>query len=164
MAEYQKVLVGIDGSPQSAMALKKGIAAAKRNHAQLYLLSVVNEPSSKQKPSYGFIDQAAYEKTGSAISKLLEHQKQQALAAGVSRVETKVIDGNAKLELSTGFVSAEGIDLVVLGASGLNMVGRLIVGSTTAYVVRQAPCDVMIVRTDEDNHQLKIDKSSYPTM
>ena len=98
------------------------------------------------------------------MAKLLAKKKDEAVAAGVSAVTTKVFSGNAKVELSTGFVTREGIDLVVVGASGLNVVGRMIVGSTTAYVVREAPCDVMVVRTDEDNKPLAIEKASYPKM
>lgn len=164
MSAYQKVLVGIDGSKQSEMALKKGIATAKRNHARLYLLSIVNGPAKEQKSSFGFIDQSGYKKVGQDISRLVAAKKEEALAAGVTEVQAEVINGNAKVELSTGYVAREGIDLVILGASGLNMVGRVIVGSTTAYVAREAPCDVMVVRTDEDNQPLKIEKASYPKM
>lgn len=164
MTAYQKVLVGIDGSKQSAMALKKAIATARRNQAHLYLLSIVNGPASDRQSSFGFLDQSAYQQNTKAMAKLLAKKKDEAVAAGVSAVTTKVLSGNAKVELSTGFVTREGIDLVVVGASGLNVVGRMIVGSTTAYVVREAPCDVMVVRTDEDNKPLAIEKASYPKM
>ncbi|MCI1926405.1 MAG: universal stress protein [[Lactobacillus] timonensis] len=164
MTAYRKVLVGIDGSKQSTMALKKAIATAKRNQAQLYLLSIVNGPANDRQSSFGFLDQSAYQQTTETMEKLLAKKKEEAVAAGVPKVQTRVLSGNAKVELSTGFVAQEEIDLVVIGASGLNVVGRMIVGSTTAYVVREAPCDVMVVRTDEDNKPLAIEKASYPKM
>ena len=43
------------------------------------------------------------------------------------------------------------IDLIMLGATGLNAVERLFIGSVSEYVIRNANCDVLIVRTDLDN-------------
>ena len=53
------------------------------------------------------------------------------------------------------------VDLIIIGATGLNAIGRMLVGSTTAYVVREAPCDVMVVKTDQDNMPYHVDESSY---
>ena len=39
----------------------------------------------------------------------------------------------------------------MLGATGLNAVERLFIGSVSEYVIRHAICDVLIVRTDLDN-------------
>ncbi|WP_143464497.1 universal stress protein, partial [Lactobacillus taiwanensis] len=38
------------------------------------------------------------------------------------------------------------IDLIILGATGLNAVERLLIGSITEYVTRTAACDVLVVR------------------
>ncbi len=43
------------------------------------------------------------------------------------------------------------IDLIMIGATGLNGVERLLIGSVTEYVTRNAPCDVLVVRTDLNN-------------
>jgi nucleotide-binding universal stress UspA family protein len=37
-------------------------------------------------------------------------------------------------------------DLIVMGATGLGALSLIFVGSTTAYVVNQAPCNVMVVK------------------
>jgi nucleotide-binding universal stress UspA family protein len=41
---------------------------------------------------------------------------------------------------------SESADLIVVGSTGSGYVTRAIVGSTAENVVRQAPCDVLIVR------------------
>ena len=45
------------------------------------------------------------------------------------------------------------------GTSGLNAVERFIVGSVSESIVRHAPCDVLVVRTEEVtsrlNHKLQ---------
>ena len=49
----------------------------------------------------------------------------------------------------------------MIGATGLNAVERLLIGSVTEYVTRTAVCDVLVVRTDLDNkHALNKKKSS----
>ncbi|AKU59378.1 nucleotide-binding protein [Lacticaseibacillus paracasei] len=39
----------------------------------------------------------------------------------------------------------------MIGATGLNAVERLLIGSVTEYVTRNALCDVLVVRTDLAN-------------
>ncbi|MBO8441671.1 MAG: universal stress protein, partial [Firmicutes bacterium] len=43
------------------------------------------------------------------------------------------------------------IDLIMIGATGLNAVERILIGSVTEYVTRTAQCDVLVVRTDLEN-------------
>lgn len=161
---YQKILVGIDGSKQSDMAFNKGVDIALRNHAQLYLLSVINgERYPSTGPSgYGFVDHSIYESAVEEMKKRLGTYRTKAEKAGIKNVNTDVVIGNAKLELAEHYPSENDIDLIVIGATGLNVVGRLIVGSTAAYTIRQAPCDVTVVKTDMENKKLKIKENSYP--
>lgn len=160
---YQKILVGIDGSIQSDMAFQKALEVAKTNHAKLYLLSVVNgEKYPTGTGGYSFISHDIYDQAVGTMEKKLTDYKQKAVDAGIENVETAVKVGNAKVELAERYPKANEIDLIVIGVTGLNVVGRLIVGSTAAYTIREAPCDVTVVKTNLDNQKLKIKESSYP--
>ncbi|MCT7727704.1 MAG: universal stress protein, partial [Lactobacillus iners] len=46
-------------------------------------------------------------------------------------------------------------DLVVMGATGMNAVERMLMGSVTEYVNRNALADVLIVKTDLNNEKIK---------
>ncbi|MCH3923139.1 universal stress protein [Limosilactobacillus sp.] len=161
---YQKILVGIDGSKQSDMAFNKAVELALQNHAQLFLLSVINgERYPTTGPSgYGFVDHSIYESAVEEMKKRLGAYRTKAENAGIKNVTTEVSIGNAKLELAEHYPSEHGIDLIVIGATGLNVVGRLIVGSTASYTIREAPCDVTVVKTDMKNKKLDIKENSYP--
>ena len=50
------------------------------------------------------------------------------------------------------------IDLIMLGATGLNAVERLFIGSVSESVIRNAS-DVLVVRTDLDNKLPKMKKN-----
>lgn len=163
---YQKILVGIDGSKQAEMAFEKAIEAAKINKAQLYLLSVIN---GERYPStgpggYGFVSHSIYNEAVQTMQKKLADYKQQALDAGIKDVTTAVKIGNAKVELAERYPKENQIDLIMIGVTGLNVVGRILVGSTAAYAIREAPCDVTIVKTNLENHKLDIKESTYPEM
>ncbi|MCT3614679.1 universal stress protein, partial [Lactobacillus acidophilus] len=41
------------------------------------------------------------------------------------------------------------IVLIVVGATGLNAVERLLIGSVTEYVTRTSKCDVLVCRAEE---------------
>lgn len=161
---YQNILVGIDGSKQSEMAFDKAVELAKVNKAKLHLVSVVNGERYPDTDTvgYGFVDQSIYKSATNRMKETLDHYKRSAEADGVKEVTTTVKVGNAKAALAEEFPKENNIDLIVIGATGLNMVGRLIVGSTASYVVRVAPCDVTVVKTDNANHKLHIKSASYP--
>lgn len=161
---YQKILVGIDGSKQSDMAFGKAVEIALRNNAQLFLLSVINgERYPSTGPNgYGFVDHSIYESAVTEMKKRLGEYQEKAKKAGVKDVSIDVEIGNAKLELAEHYPNTHDIDLIVIGATGLNVVGRIIVGSTAAYTIREAPCDVTVVKTDLKNKKFKIKKDSYP--
>ncbi len=160
---YQKILVGIDGSKQADMAFDKAVETAKLNKAQLYLLSVINgEKIPSGGPNgYSLVDRSIYQPAIDTMEKRLNEYKKKAQAAGITNVVTEVKVGNAKLELAENYPKNNGIDLIVIGATGLNMIGRLIVGSTAAYTIREAPCDVTVVKTDKDNKKVDLKKNSY---
>lgn len=161
---YRKILVGIDGSKQSDMAFQKALEVAKLNNAKLYLLSVINgERYPTTGPSgYGFVSHSIYDSAVETMQQRLADYQKQAHDFGVTDVETTVEIGNAKVELAERFPKEKQIDLIVIGATGLNVVGRLIVGSTATYTIREAPCDVTVVKTDQQNKKLDIKESSYP--
>ena len=43
-----------------------------------------------------------------------------------------------------------GIDLIMVGQSGLNAVERFITGSVASYIIREAKCDVLVVSPSEE--------------
>lgn len=161
MSDYQHILVGIDGSKQSKMAFKKAIEVAKRNHASLQLLSVINGEHYPDAVGYGIMDHDVYEKAKGKMDELLSELVKQAQDSGLTDVKSEVMVGNVKLALTEQWPKNHDVDLIIIGATGLNAIGRMLVGSTTAYVVREAPCDVMVVKTDQDNKPYKVDESSY---
>ena len=54
-----------------------------------------------------------------------------------------------KLNFQKNLPKKHNVDLIVCGATGLNVVERFLIGSVSEAIVRHARCDVVIVRTDD---------------
>jgi nucleotide-binding universal stress UspA family protein len=82
----------------------------------------------------------------------------EAKKAGVKNISKVIEYGAPKVMIANQIPENNDIDLIMLGATGLNAVERLFIGSVSEYVIRNAACDVLIVRTDLDNKIPEEDK------
>ena len=63
-----------------------------------------------------------------------------------ARPEERVVKGRAHQEILK-VVADEGVDLVVMGVQGKGVVNRLVFGSTTHRVIREANCPVLTLHS-----------------
>ncbi|MFC6288604.1 universal stress protein [Levilactobacillus angrenensis] len=141
---YQHLLVPLDGSSNANEALKEAISLAKGWDAKLLLLHVTD---INQFGGYG--RGLAYTEVIASMrenaTELMDQAKKQATAAGVT-VTTASLEGAPKQQITDVANDDEnGIDLIVIGKSGTNAFSRLVVGSTTTYVVQHAQPNVLVV-------------------
>ena len=57
--------------------------------------------------------------------------------------------GNPKTLLAHDIPKQTGADLMLLGATGLNAFERLLIGSSSEYILRHATIDLLIVREEQ---------------
>lgn len=145
--DYQRILIGIDGSQEAELAFRKAVDATKRNKGTLVIAHIVDTRSYQ---GFENFDGNLPEKTRKEIKRTLQEYKDVAENAGVESVQTILEYGSPKKNLARNIPKKENIDLIVLGATGLNAIERLFIGSVSEFVTRNAICDVLIVRTDLD--------------
>lgn len=148
LQEYKSVLVAVDGSNQAEKAFKKAVEVSKRNNATLVLAHVID---TRAYQSFSTFDGSIADNARVEAKNTLAEYKDYALKEGVEEVKIVLEYGSPKVMIAKQIPESENIDLIMLGATGLNAVERIFVGSVSEYVIRQAKCDVMIVRTDLDN-------------
>ncbi len=149
--EYHNILVPVDGSPEAELAFDKAKRIAQTNGAHLDLLTVLDTNQ--------FVGNYGGSLTGDAIYQIsedaqnyLENFKADAIEkSGLKDIDIHIRFGNPKVVIARDFPRDHHNDMIMIGATGLNAVERVLVGSVTEYVNRHAPCDVLIVRTDLDN-------------
>jgi len=136
-----KVLVATDGSEHSMKALKRAMELAEKEGAEITLLSVA------------YFSREDLDEIPLNVQEKLESQAATALKKAKALFDEKGIQVEAVLE--AGYVPANNIitkaesgkfDLILLGSTGLSGVKRLLIGSTAAKVVANAPCSVAVIR------------------
>ncbi len=144
-------MVAVDGSKTSEVAFKKAVDIIKRNKGTLFIAHIVDTRTLQVFPQYDrpmnsseFLDQQA-----NAANTTLTKYKEWAEQRDVTDVELIIKNGSPRTELADILPNEYNIDLLILGATGLNAIERAFVGSVSQYVVRNAPSDILIVRTDD---------------
>lgn len=152
---YKNILIPVDGSQQAEAALKKGIRLAKENpNLHLTIVHVIDTNAYDSNLSY---DPTMMEEATHRAEKMLEDYVDEAKKAGIEHVRYQIAYGSAKNVITYDLATDEHIDLIIIGATGLNAFERLFMGSVTSFVTEHAPCDVMVVHTDIHNHPIKLD-------
>lgn len=145
LPQYQRILVPVDGSEEAFLAFKKAVVAAKEDGKKRDLvLAHVIDTRSLQTPT-GFDGDFTGEVMRQTKS-VFEEYKQYAKDRGVDGIETVIEYGSPKTVISKDLPKRYNSDLIMMGATGLNAVERLLIGSVSDYVIRHADCDVLIVR------------------
>lgn len=143
---YQSILVAVDGSTNAEVALQKAIQVAKRNQAKLTIAHVIDTRALHNVVAF---DASIYESLEKEAKTLLGNYKKWATDAGLTDIATIVEFGNPKTLLSTDIPQEASADLMLLGATGLNTFERLLIGSSSEYIMRHTDIDILIVRNPE---------------
>ncbi|MEQ7202284.1 universal stress protein [Lactococcus lactis] len=137
---YKKILVPADGSAPSKEAIHEAVAIAKRNKTSLFILHVKDETRLRGTPYALAINLDDLETESKAIISEVGD-----LINGEVEFEIHTYTGNPKKYI-VKFAEENAIDLVVIGSNSKKLVDRILVGSTTSYVVEKSPCNVMVVK------------------
>lgn len=143
---YKVILVAVDGSTGAELALHKAIHVAKRNQARLVIAHVIDTRALHNVAAF---DASVYEALENEAKDLLSDYQQEAENAGLTDVRIVIEFGNPKTLLSDDIPKQTGAELMLLGATGLNAFERLLIGSSSEYIMRHAPIDILIVRDGE---------------
>ena len=141
LQQYKRILVAVDGSDESEAAFRKAVHVANRNQSSLFLLHV--------------IDTMSFQSVTDQVKETLEEYKKYAELQGVEEFQYLIEYGSPKILIAKDVPKEYQVDLIMLGATGLNAVERLFVGSVSRYVIQNASCDVLVVRTDLENQPIQ---------
>jgi nucleotide-binding universal stress UspA family protein len=146
--KYRNILVAVDGSKEADRAFKKGIEIAKRNNATMLLVHVIDTKSFALIQAY---DTVIGDRAEKLAKDMLENYQLQANEAGLHEVQYEIDFGSPKVRIPRELAKKHKVDLIICGATGMNMVERIFIGSVSEHITRYAPCDVLVVRTEKDS-------------
>lgn len=141
---YQKIVVGTDGSKSSLLAVERAARIAAAFDATLIIGCAYYE--DKEEASKTLRQDSVTILGDDTAQKNLDSGEQAAREAGATKIEKEVRPGTPVEALMT-IVNDNKADLLVVGNRGINSLTGRLLGSVPADVARQSDCDVMIVHT-----------------
>ncbi|WP_323172476.1 universal stress protein [Natrialba sp. PRR66] len=141
---YDCILVPTDGSPEVERALEYAFDLARTHDATIRALYVVNISGYGGLPmetAWEGINNALRGEGETAVDRVEE------LAPDDIEVETAIFEGSPS-RVIVEQAASEDCDLIVMGTHGRGGIDRLLLGSVTERVVRQAPVPVLTVQVD----------------
>lgn len=154
---YKKVLLTLDGSDLSALAVPHAAQIASTAGAAVVLLRVIDSVGHiiAQTTPAGFepmpgavtaeLAQEAVAGQRAAAERDLTTVAQQLNAQGVSRVDLEIVEG-VPGDAVVDAADRLGCDLIVMATHGRSGLGRAVLGSVADHVVRHTKCAVLLVR------------------
>lgn len=147
---YKHIMVPVDGSKEAEAALRKAISTTIRNgdDASLHILHVIDTRAFQNVTDFRT---TMVEQVSETAEKTLQAYLNEAKEAGVKNVDYSIEYGSPRDIIAHQAPEKLGVDLIIIGATGLNAIERLLIGSVTEYVTRTAKVDTLIVRNREED-------------
>jgi nucleotide-binding universal stress UspA family protein len=136
----RRILLATDLSPASEGATREALDLARDLRAGLLIVSVI-DPNTRSVPG------GRLERMDQRRAARLE-SAQAVVARGRDEGVTSsflVWEGEPGPSIVEAAAS-EQVDMIIVGSHGRGAMGRLLIGSVSDYVVRNAPCPVLVVR------------------
>ncbi|MFK3959669.1 universal stress protein [Pseudalkalibacillus hwajinpoensis] len=140
--KHSNILVAVDGSDSAEIAFSKAVELSIQDQASLLIAHVIDTRNFSTFELYDI----ATERAEDFGKRLLKEYEEKARMAGISNVETVIEYGSPKAKIARKIAPQNKIDLIVCGATGMNRVERLLMGSVSEHITRHATCDVFVVR------------------
>lgn len=153
------VVVGIDGSDRSQIALQWAAGLARRRGLPLAAISAWNYPAALMMPMVGAPALPADDFRDAAEQRLATTLEATPTDPAVG--ERHVVMGSPRSVLTE---AAERANTLVLGRTGTTRITRAWLGSTAAYCVRHADCPVVITHdATEPEHRIVVAVDGSPS-
>jgi len=150
---YKTILCPLEFSPPSIRALEYALSLALEANARLILLHAIEDvlgETGAQTLGHLSVSEYYHQLEHSAVTRLRAVVPDDARVW--SRPEERVVKGRAYREILK-VVADEHVDLVVMGVQGTGVVNRLVFGSTTHRVIREAGCPVLTLHSGSADAQ-----------
>jgi nucleotide-binding universal stress UspA family protein len=142
--KWNKIVVGVDGSKESRLALVWACQESQRAGVPITVMSAWSVPTMPSVPPYGGFPWEGTPDIGAATRSMVTEMTSEVLADFPDlEVSQHVVSGNAAHEL---IKLSETADLVVVGARGHGGFAGMLIGSVSQHVLAHSACTVVVVR------------------
>lgn len=146
MLSIQRILWPTDFSTEAARAFPYAAALASWHEAEIHVLNVAEDRSAEGR---GMAEE--FPMSVGTLANLLDvgGQPPQPINLEALSLVQERMEGVSPAEAIIGYADDHDVDLVVVGTRGRRGLQRLLIGSVSEEVLREAPCPVLTVRGTE---------------
>ena len=163
LGQLETILLATDGSEFSAGAESEAINLASLLGRQLYIMSVIYAYPEDDALALQHLIKKSEEKANRYMDKI----KLKAIETGV-KCENLLSYGDTPYQAIIDTAEAQQVDLIVMGRHGKKNMMRLLVGASTAQVIGNAHCSVLVTPRESKIEGkailLAVDGSPYSTL
>jgi nucleotide-binding universal stress UspA family protein len=154
--QFSRVLVALDGSTSSMHATDYAISIAMKNDSQLIVLYVIDfykyshiSSSIILAPTFGsekYLEEKS--EAEKLMNKIKEKFKLKIKGDMKSKeLKTEIVEGAKSVEATImEYAESENIDLIIIGSRGRTSFKKLLLGSVSSSIIKNAHCAVLIIR------------------
>jgi len=139
---FKRILVGVDDSADALLAFDYAIHQAKRDAAELIIVSVLEHDDMNV---YQALDSDYVHGERDELRAHMQVYQKQAQDAGVADVKMVIAEGEPGETIVRDVIPHVAPDLLVIGSIAKKGVSRYF-GSQAAYMAKYAPISVMVIR------------------
>lgn len=145
LSPLRSIVIGTDGSPSAAAAVRRGAEVARGSGARVHLVTAYPDI-----PSYRETIRSSAKAEAIDLQEVAEAVLARAVgeleAEGVE-VETHAREGDPA-DVIIRVAEEVGAELIVVGSRGLTGLERFLLGSVSSKLSQHAPTSLMVVRDD----------------
>lgn len=138
---FKKILVGIDGSPNSIRGLNQAISLARQSQGTVTGIHVLPEFP----PSYEINIKSYRAQLSKNAEKFMKSAKISASQNGIE-FEKKIASSKNVVDTTVGFANKNRFDIIVIGSRGLGSPRANYIGSVAHGIVNNSKIPVLVVK------------------
>jgi nucleotide-binding universal stress UspA family protein len=153
---FSRILVAIDGSASSMQVTDYAISIAMKNNSQLFVLYVIDaygyfhlSSSIILAPTFG---SEKYLEEKNEAEKLMNRIKEEFKLKvkdnmKFKELKTEVVEGVKSVAATImEYAESEDVNLIIIGSRGRTSFKKLLLGSVSSNVLKNAHCAVLVIR------------------
>ncbi|KAI8903496.1 hypothetical protein EDD86DRAFT_230807 [Gorgonomyces haynaldii] len=136
----RRIVVCLDGSKRSNLALQWASEHLNKEHDQLILLTVRTFPYNHNTIDYSKVDEEYKQESRLILSDAIQRLEQQGIHCRAIGLRG---DPRSELEIQINTLKP---DLVVVGNTGKSALAKVLLGSVSRYLLEHIPFPIVVVR------------------
>jgi nucleotide-binding universal stress UspA family protein len=143
---YRRVIIPVTGEPSDERVLLLANELSHRGQVWITLVYVVEVPQTLPLDA----DLPAEYDRGERLLASAERLASHMLSSDHQRIATDLLQARSAGAAIVDEAIERGVDAILMGARVRTIHGRLSAGETVEFVMKHAPCDVLVLRAGEE--------------